>query len=187
MLLLDVEEFRFLLFFCFFFEATLLAICHGCMLWAGVCSPPQGSTLGTSTMPAFAGLPPHPHPKTFHQKGHSPHPVLHESQAVSPCWASRQPDGKRSRMVQDPLSSHPFCILRQVNKCWGHGSMYVSNHSVCFHYQHPYSAPNNMLLSPEVKPTPSECLWKNYSNLANYLLHELSPFSRICHFQFSAT
>lgn len=60
-LLLDV--FNPLRLFLLLFEATVLANCSSCMLWVTVCSPPQGSTLSESGMPAFAGLPPQPHPK----------------------------------------------------------------------------------------------------------------------------
>lgn len=74
----------------FFF---VLAICRGGMLWVTAYSPPQGSTLCKSTMPAFAGLPPQPHPKHLIRRDTLPLLVYMKSKAVMPMlgvWAAWQ-------------------------------------------------------------------------------------------------
>lgn len=57
--------------------------------------------------------------RTFNQKGHSPHPVVHEKEAVSPCCVSWQLDGKQSRVACYPLRTDKFCIFRQVKQALG--------------------------------------------------------------------
>lgn len=105
--------------------------------------------------------------KTFNQKRHSPHPVLHENEAVSPCCASWQPDGKQSRMVHDPLSSDTFCIFRQVQE-----ALWARLH-VMFPARSRISLAA-LIINTDIplqttcyfqKLIRSPCHWKNYSNL----------------------
>lgn len=89
-----------------------------CCVWQPS-SPPQGSTLSKSTMPAFAGLPPQSHPKHLIRKDNLPSLSYMNSKAVGPCWVSRQLDRKQSRVGCYQLCGHKFCIFRQVTQALG--------------------------------------------------------------------